>query len=215
MEIRFTGLTFSFRKSHWISFSSRCLSFSIILISSLPYSHGFLSDLFKEVSISTFVWGASEREDPDILETEGLKLWWDFHCLQQLKMDGTGEILNVILACYSGKHFCSRKSLKNRAYISLASFFCMKTTFFKAYFFTDKLIYISLLSQQIPVLNGKNGLQTGNIRQNNTFVLIFTWKVYHYFIFLLVILENHLWPLLRWSACHIRHYLQNQTRHIG
>lgn len=40
----------------------------------------------------------------------------------------------------------------------------------------------------------------------------FTWKVHHYFIFLLAfILENHLCPLLWWSGCHIRHYLQNQT----
>lgn len=79
-------------------------------------------------------------------------------------------------------------------------------------FFANKLKYISSPSQQILVLTRRNCLQTGNTRQYNTFVLILTWKVHHYFIFLLVaILENHLWPQQWWSGCHIRHYLQNQT----
>lgn len=212
MAIR-SGLTISFRNIPLNFFSSRSLSFSIILISSLPYSHGFVNELLKEVSVSTLVWGASEREDPDILEAEGLKWcclrfslssavenWWhrrNFKC-------------GPCLLFWKAPLF--RQVTEKQESYFLCFLLLYENHFFKSIFFTEKLKYISLLSQKIPVLNGKNGLQTGNTRQYNTFVLFFTWKVHHYFIFLfVVVLESNLWPLLWWSGCHIRHYLQNQT----
>lgn len=88
--------------SHWISNSSRCFSFPlIILTSSLPCGSGFLSELFKKVTVFPLVWQVSH--DPDFLSARDLKLYClfpIFAIFKHLTMDVIGKILDVVLATF-------------------------------------------------------------------------------------------------------------------
>lgn len=61
------------RMSHWISHSSKCFSFSpiIMLASSLPYSPGFVSELFKKVNTFPLVWQLSRERSPWLSGSRG------------------------------------------------------------------------------------------------------------------------------------------------